>query len=229
MRAPKIKVLVAEDDANLATGLKEGLELMGYQVSLAKTGTRALDMAVTGQYPLLVLDLNLPGMNGMDVCRAIRQSNPKLPILILTALGGIDQKIEGLKAGADDYMVKPPDLRELDARLRALLRRAEPVETSAEELKLANLTLDLNRKVAFRDETEIALTAKEFNLLEYLMRNQGKVISRQQIAAAVWDIHFDTQTNVVDVYVNFLRKKIDKDFHPRLIDTQIGMGYRFDL
>jgi len=229
MRAPKIKVLVAEDDANLATGLKEGLELMGYQVSLAKTGTRALDMAVTGQYPLLVLDLNLPGMNGMDVCRAIRQSNPKLPILILTALGGVDQKIEGLEAGADDYMVKPPDLRELDARLRALLRRAEPVETSAEELKLANLTLDLNRKVAFRDETEIALTAKEFNLLEYLMRNQGKVISRQQIAAAVWDIHFDTQTNVVDVYVNFLRKKIDKDFHPRLIHTQIGMGYRFDL
>jgi two-component system copper resistance phosphate regulon response regulator CusR len=229
MRAPKIKVLVAEDDANLATGLKEGLELMGYQVSLAKTGTRALDMAVTGQYPLLVLDLNLPGMNGMDVCRAIRQSNPKLPILILTALGGVDQKIEGLEAGADDYMVKPPDLRELDARLRALLRRAEPIETSAEELKLANLTLDLNRKVAFRDETEIALTAKEFNLLEYLMRNQGKVISRQQIAAAVWDIHFDTQTNVVDVYVNFLRKKIDKDFHPRLIHTQIGMGYRFDL
>ncbi|MBU6332177.1 MAG: response regulator transcription factor [Bacteroidetes bacterium] len=229
MRAPKIKVLVAEDDANLATGLKEGLDLMGYQVSLAKTGTRALDMAVTGQYPLLVLDLNLPGMNGMDVCRAIRQSNPKLPILILTALGGVDQKIEGLEAGADDYMVKPPDLRELDARLRALLRRAEPVETSAEELKLANLTLDLNRKVAFRDETEIALTAKEFNLLEYLMRNQGKVISRQQLAAAVWDIHFDTQTNVVDVYVNFLRKKIDKDFHPRLIHTQIGMGYRFDL
>jgi len=229
MRAPKIKVLVAEDDANLATGLKDGLELKGYQVSLAKTGTRALDMAVTGQYPLLVLDLNLPGMNGMDVCRAIRQSNPKLPILILTALGGVDQKIEGLEAGADDYMVKPPDLRELDARLRALLRRAEPVETSAEELKLANLTLDLNRKVAFRDETEIALTAKEFNLLEYLMRNQGKVISRQQLAAAVWDIHFDTQTNVVDVYVNFLRKKIDKDFHPRLIHTQIGMGYRFDL
>jgi len=229
MRVPKIKVLVAEDDANLATGLKEGLDLMGYQVSLAKTGTRALDMAKTGQYPLLVLDLNLPGMNGMDVCRSIRQSNPKLPILILTALGGIDQKIEGLKAGADDYMVKPPDLRELDARLRALLRRAEPIETSAEELKLANLTLDLNRKVAFRDETEIALTAKEFNLLEYLMRNQGKVISRQQIAAAVWDIHFDTQTNVVDVYVNFLRKKIDKDFHPRLIHTQIGMGYRFDL
>lgn len=229
MRAPKIKVLVAEDDANLATGLKDGLDLMGYQVSLAKTGTRALDMAVTGQYPLLVLDLNLPGMNGMDVCRAIRQSNPKLLILILTALGGVDQKIEGLEAGADDYMVKPPDLRELDARLRALLRRAEPVETSAEELKLANLTLDLNRKVAFRDETEIALTAKEFNLLEYLMRNQGKVISRQQLAAAVWDIHFDTQTNVVDVYVNFLRKKIDKDFHPRLIHTQIGMGYRFDL
>jgi DNA-binding response OmpR family regulator len=229
MRAPKIKVLVAEDDANLATGLKEGLDLMGYHVSLAKTGTRALNMAITGQFPLLVLDLNLPGMNGMDVCRAIRQSNPKLPILILTALGGIDQKIEGLEAGADDYMVKPPDLRELDARLRALLRRAEPVETSAEELKLANLTLDLNRKVAFRDEIEIALTAKEFNLLEYLMRNQGKVISRQQIAAAVWDIHFDTQTNVVDVYVNFLRKKIDKDFHPRLIHTQIGMGYRFDL
>ena len=229
MRAPKIKVLVAEDDANLAAGLKDGLELMGYQVSLAKTGTRALDMAVTGQYPLLVLDLNLPGMNGMNVCRAIRQSNPKLPILILTALGGIDQKIEGLEAGADDYMVKPPDLRELDARLRALLRRAEPIETNTGELKLANLTLDLNRKVAFRDETEIALTAKEFNLLEYLMRNQGKVISRQQIAAAVWDIHFDTHTNVVDVYVNFLRKKIDKDFNPRLIHTQIGMGYRFDI
>lgn len=228
MRPSKIKVLVAEDDTNLAASLKEGLELMGYQVFLAKTGTRALSMAETGQYPLLVLDLNLPEMNGMEVCRAIRNSNHNMPILMLTALGGVDHKIEGFAAGADDYMVKPPDLRELDARLRALLRRAEPAETTVEELKLANLTLDLNKKVAYRDETEIALTAKEFNLLEYLMRNKGKVISRQQIAAAVWDIHFDTHTNVVDVYMNFLRKKIDKDFHPRLIHTQIGMGYRFD-
>ncbi len=228
MKTPKTKVLVAEDDANLANSLKEGLELMGYQVSLAKTGTRALSMAVNGQYPLMILDLNLPEMNGMDVCRAIRTSKPNIPILMLTALGGVDHKVDGFAAGADDYMVKPPDLRELDARLRALLRRSEPLDTSTEALKLANLTLDLSKKVAYRDETEIALTAKEFNLLEYLMRNQGKVISRQQIAAAVWDIHFDTHTTVVDVYVNFLRKKIDKDFHPRLIHTQIGMGYRFD-
>jgi len=228
MQTPKTKVLVAEDDANLASSLKEGLELMGYRVSLAKTGTRALSMAETGQYPLLVLDLNLPEMSGMEVCRVLRKSKPAMPILMLTALGCVDQKIEGFAAGADDYMVKPPDLRELAARLRALIRRTEPIELPSEELKLANLTLDLNRKVAYRDKTEIALTAKEFNLLEYLMRNRGKVISRQQIAAAVWDIHFDTKTNVVDVYVNFLRKKIDRDFSPRLIHTQIGMGYRFD-
>ncbi|MBM3919525.1 MAG: response regulator transcription factor [Sphingomonadales bacterium] len=228
MQTPKTKVLVAEDDANLASSLKEGLELMGYRVSLAKTGTRALSMAETGQYPLLVLDLNLPEMSGMEVCRVLRKSKPAMPILMLTALGSVDQKIEGFAAGADDYMVKPPDLRELAARLRALIRRTEPIELPSEELKLANLTLDLNRKVAYRDKTEIALTAKEFNLLEYLMRNRGKVISRQQIAAAVWDIHFDTKTNVVDVYVNFLRKKIDRDFSPRLIHTQIGMGYRFD-
>jgi DNA-binding response OmpR family regulator len=229
MRAPKIKVLVAEDDASLASSLKDGLELMGYQVYLAKTGTRALSMADTGQYPLLVLDLNLPEMNGIDICRSIRKSHPYMPILMLTALGSIDKKIEGFEAGADDYLVKPPDLRELDARLRALLRRAEPAETSAEELKIANLTLDFNNKAAYRDETKIYLTAKEFGLLEFFMRNRGRVISRQQIAAAVWDIHFDTHTNVVDVYVNFLRKKIDRDFNPRLIHTQIGMGYRFDI
>jgi DNA-binding response OmpR family regulator len=177
----------------------------------------------------MILDLNLPEMNGLEVCRKLRVTNPGIPVLMLTAMGDTEHKIDGFQAGADDYMVKPPDLRELDARLRALLRRTEPVQLPEDTLSIANLTLDLGKKMAYRDETQIMLTAKEFSLLEYLMRNQGKVISRQQIAASVWDIHFDTQTNVVDVYVNFLRKKIDKDFQPRLIHTQIGMGYRFDI
>jgi DNA-binding response OmpR family regulator len=202
---------------------------MGYQVSLAKSGPKALSMAETGQYPIMILDLNLPEMNGLEVCRKLRVTNPGIPVLMLTAMGDTEHKIDGFQAGADDYMVKPPDLRELDARLRALLRRTEPVQLPEDKLSIANLTLDLGKKMAYRDETQIMLTAKEFSLLEYLMRNQGKVISRQQIAASVWDIHFDTQTNVVDVYVNFLRKKIDKDFQPRLIHTQIGMGYRFDI
>jgi len=229
MQNTKTSLLVAEDDATLATKLKEGLGLMGYQVSLAKSGPRALSMAETGQYPIMILDLNLPEMNGLEVCRKLRVTNPGIPVLMLTAMGDTEHKIDGFQAGADDYMVKPPDLRELDARLRALLRRTEPVQLPEDKLSIANLTLDLGKKMAYRDETQIMLTAKEFSLLEYLMRNQGKVISRQQIAASVWDIHFDTQTNVVDVYVNFLRKKIDKDFQPRLIHTQIGMGYRFDI
>jgi DNA-binding response OmpR family regulator len=229
MQNTKTSLLVAEDDATLATKLKEGLGLMGYQVSLAKSGRKALSMAETGQYPIMILDLNLPEMNGLEVCRKLRVTNPGIPVLMLTAMGDTEHKIDGFQAGADDYMVKPPDLRELDARLRALLRRTEPVQLPEDKLSIANLTLDLGKKMAYRDETQIMLTAKEFSLLEYLMRNQGKVISRQQIAASVWDIHFDTQTNVVDVYVNFLRKKIDKDFQPRLIHTQIGMGYRFDI
>ena len=216
MQNTKTSLLVAEDDATLATKLKEGLGLMGYQVSLAKSGPRALSMAETGQYPIMILDLNLPEMNGLEVCRKLRVTNPGIPVLMLTAMGDTEHKIDGFQAGADDYMVKPPDLRELDARLRALLRRTEPVQLPEDKLSIANLTLDLGKKMAYRDETQIMLTAKEFSLLEYLMRNQGKVISRQQIAASVWDIHFDTQTNVVDVYVNFLRKKIDKDFQQQL-------------
>ena len=174
MQNTKTSLLVAEDDATLATKLKEGLGLMGYQVSLAKSGPRALSMAETGQYPIMILDLNLPEMNGLEVCRKLRVTNPGIPVLMLTAMGDTEHKIDGFQAGADDYMVKPPDLRELDARLRALLRRTEPVQLPEDKLSIANLTLHLGKKMAYRDETQIMLTAKEFSLLEYLLLRATK-------------------------------------------------------
>lgn len=220
-----MKILVVEDEPKLASFVKKGLEEQSCQVDVAYDGQMGRNMALGNAYDVIVLDVNLPKLNGFDVVQAIRQEKNQTPVLMLTAMGSVDDKLTGFESGADDYLVKPFEFRELMARLRALTKRSTENGIQANVLKVADLELDLNEKVARRGNRRIELTAKEFGLLEYLMRNRGRVVSRIDIAEKVWDIHFDTGTNVIDVYVNFLRKKIDKDFPQKLIHTVIGMGY----
>ncbi|MFN3530852.1 MAG: response regulator transcription factor [Bacteroidia bacterium] len=224
-----MKILVVEDEKKVAQFIKQGLEELGYEVDLAHDGLLGRKKAEDKRYDLIVLDLLLPGMSGIEVCKKLRQKQARLPILMLTALGTSEDKLAGFDSGADDYLVKPFEFSELVARIKALTRRAQIGGTEENRLVAGDLVLDLDKKVAHRGEQVISLTAKEYALLEYLMLHKGKVVSRQQIAAEVWDIHFDTGTNVVDVYVNFLRKKIDKDFDHKLIQTMIGMGYMLDV
>jgi DNA-binding response OmpR family regulator len=173
----------------------------------------------------MVLDVNMPGINGFALTRILRQEGNKTPILMLTALGSVDDKLTGFEAGADDYLVKPFEFRELMARLRALHKRGGENGAAPPVLRVADLELNLGTKTASRGGRKIELTAKEFSLLEYLLRNRNRVVSRADIAEKVWDIHFDTGTNTIDVYVNFLRKKIDRDFDRKFIHTVIGRGY----
>lgn len=222
-----MKILVVEDEQKVAAFIRQGLEEAGYQVEVAFDGINGKRLAEEKRFDLLVLDLLLPGMNGREVCTALRKSQPRLPILMLTALGTSEDKLAGFESGADDYLVKPFEFSELLARIKALVRRANPAAMEP-KLVAGDLEIDTDKKVAIRAGQPISLTAKEYALLSYLMQHKGKVVSRQQIAADVWDIHFDTGTNVVDVYVNFLRKKIDKDHETKLIQTLIGMGYMID-
>jgi two-component system copper resistance phosphate regulon response regulator CusR len=222
-----MKILVVEDERKVAAFIQQGLEELGNQVDVAFDGLSGKKMAEEKRYDFLVLDLLLPGMSGLEVCKALRAKQPRLPILMLTALGTSEDKLAGFDSGADDYLVKPFEFSELVARIKALVRRANP-DMEGNKLVVGDLELDTDKKLAIRSGQIITLTAKEYSLLEYLMLNKGKVVSRQQIAGDVWDIHFDTGTNVVDVYVNFLRKKVDKDFDTKLIQTMIGMGYMID-
>ncbi|WP_019988226.1 response regulator transcription factor [Rudanella lutea] len=220
-----MKVLVVEDEPKLASFVKKGLEEQQCEVEMAYDGQIGRTMALSNAYDVIIMDVNLPKMNGFDVVQSIRQEDIKTPVLMLTAMGSVDDKLTGFESGADDYLVKPFEFRELMARLKALYKRGHDTGPQPNVLKVADLELDLNEKVARRQGKRIELTAKEFGLLEYLMRNRGRVVSRVDIAEKVWDIHFDTGTNVIDVYVNFLRKKVDKEFAPKLIHTVIGMGY----
>lgn len=220
-----MKILVVEDEPKLASFVKRGLEEQSCEVDVAFDGQIGRTMALSNTYDVIVLDVNLPKINGLDLAQTLRHEQIKTPILMLTAMGSVEDKLAGFDAGADDYLVKPFEFRELMARLRALYKRGSDTSAQTNTLKVADLELDLNEKVARRGDKRVELTAKEFGLLEYLMRNRGRVVSRVDIAEKVWDIHFDTGTNVIDVYVNFLRKKIDKDFPTRLIHTVIGMGY----
>ncbi|WP_461080881.1 response regulator [Spirosoma flavus] len=220
-----MKILVVEDEPKLASFVRKGLEEQACEVDVAFDGQAGRTMALANPYDVIIMDINLPKLNGFEVVQSIRQQKNSTPVLMLTALGSVDDKLTGFEAGADDYLVKPFEFRELMARLRALTKRNSDGALQANTLKLADLELDLNEKIARRGNKRIDLTAKEFGLLEYLMRNRGRVVSRVDIAEKVWDIHFDTGTNVIDVYVNFLRKKIDKDFPTKLIHTVIGMGY----
>ncbi len=220
------KLLIVEDEKKIATTLKKGLSENGYHVDVAFDGLIGKRLFDSNDYDLVILDINLPGMNGFDLCKAIRNSNQQIPIIMLTAMNTTEDKIEGFDTGTDDYMIKPFEFKELLVRIRALLKRTMNQQLpTGNILKVADLEMNLDTKEVVRAGQSISLTAKEFQLLEYFMRNRNRVLSRADIAERVWEIDFDTQTNVIDVYVNYLRNKIDKKFESRLIHTQVGMGY----
>ena len=221
----EIKILLVEDEKKIAESLRKGLSEQNYQVQLAFDGLTGRRYFDSNPFDLVILDINLPGINGYELCKMIRRKNPNIPVVMLTALNGIDEKIEGFDSGADDYIVKPFDFKELLVRIRALLKRIYQHIPSGNILKVSDLTMNLDSREVTRAGKSITLTAKEFQLLEYLVRNSNKVVTRADIALNVWDIDFDTKTNVIDVYVNFLRKKLDNDFERKLIHTQVGMGY----
>ncbi|MCJ8167494.1 response regulator transcription factor [Pontibacter sp. E15-1] len=219
-----MKILLVEDEPKVASFIKKGLEEQTYEVDQAYDGTFGVRLALQHDYDLVILDVILPNISGLDVCRQIRQHNTTVAILMLTALGSTDDKITGLDAGADDYLTKPFEFKELLARIRALKRRGAEVP-AGEVLRVADLELDLTRKTVLRAGKPINLTAREFSLLHFLMRNRGRVVSRVDITEQVWETSFDTGSNVIDVYINFLRKKVDKAHHTKLIHTLVGMGY----
>ena len=219
------RILVVEDEIKVATFIKKGLKTQSFEAEIALDGEEAKKWFNEQPFDLVILDLNLPDMSGLEVCSYIRERNEKIPILMLTALGTVADKISGFEVGTDDYMVKPFDFMELLVRIKALLKRTEVVFLPNEKLQVADLELDMDEKVARRGGNVIALTAREFNLLEFLMRNRGRVISKVDIAEKVWDINFDTGTNFVEVYINYLRNKVDKNFSNKLIHTVVGMGY----
>jgi DNA-binding response OmpR family regulator len=202
----------------------KGLTEDGYTVSVAPDGNIGLQMSAAHPYDLYIIDIMLPGINGLELCRQIRKTKNNHPILMLTALGTTENIVTGFEYGADDYMVKPFKFAELRARIRALIRRSTG-HTEENKLRIASLELDLDAKRVKREDNEIILTSTEYRLLEYLLKNQGKVVSRMDLLENVWGVDFNMATNVVDVYVNYLRKKIDKDYEPKLIHTVIGMGY----
>jgi two-component system copper resistance phosphate regulon response regulator CusR len=220
-----MKVLLVEDEAKTLQLIKQGLEQHNIEVDIAYDGLMGLTLAQRNPYDLLITDIILPEINGLNLCRKLRESGFETPILLLTALSTTADIITGLDAGADDYLGKPFEFSELMARIRALTRRNKTISAPSNVLRVADLELNQDTKQVKRAGKEILLTAKEFNLLELLMRHPGRVISKVELAEKIWDITFDTGTNVIEVYVNFLRKKVDKDFDKKLIHTQIGMGY----
>lgn len=219
------KILIVEDEVKVATFIKKGLQTQNFEAEIAETGSEAKRFFDDGSFDLIILDIGLPDMSGLEVCDYIREKNTKIPILMLTALGSVADKLSGFEVGTDDYMVKPFDFMELLVRVKALLKRTIEIEQPSERLQEADLELDLKEKVARREGKVVELTAKEFSLLEYLMINKGRVVSKVDIAEKVWDINFDTGTNFIEVYVNYLRNKIDKGFSNKLIHTIVGMGY----
>lgn len=222
-----MNLLVIEDEARVADLIRRGFEEEGWRVDVATDGFVGQQLALQQTYDALITDILLPGVDGLTLCRHIRQARPQLPIVMLTALGTTDDKVEGFDAGADDYLVKPFDFRELHVRLRTLLKRyaGGAAITSKGPLQLADLLLDPKAKTVQRGGRDIILTPKEFKLLEYLLRHAGQVVSRVDIAEQVWDTHFDTGTNFIDVYINYLRRKVDRDFAVKLIHTRPGMGF----
>ncbi|HEY1238912.1 MAG TPA: response regulator transcription factor [Bryobacteraceae bacterium] len=220
-----MRILVVEDEKRIADFLSRGLQGAGYAVDIAPTGSQALDCIHATDYDLVVLDLMLPDMDGLQVLQKVRNRQPGPPMLILSARGGLDDRVKGLEQGADDYLVKPFAFVELLARVRALLRRGQP---APEKLQVSDLSLDcIRRKVARAGET-IELAPKEFGILEYMMRNKGRPLSRTMIVEHVWDMDYDGLTNIVDVYIRHLRSKIDDRFPVKLIQTVRGIGYMIE-
>lgn len=220
------KILIVEDEQKIADTLKLGLTENGFYVEVAYDGNFGYKLFQAHSFNLIVLDINLPGINGYELCKLIRSQNIGIPVIMLTALSSLEDKIEGYDTGADDYLVKPFEFRELLMKIRVLLKRTNGTSIPAgTTLKAGDLKMNLDSKEVKRGDSIIHLTAKEFQLLEYLLRNKNKVVSRADLAVNVWDIDFDTNTNVIDVYINYLRNKVDKQFEQKLIQTHIGMGY----
>ncbi len=219
-----MRILVIEDDPNIADVMRRGLQEQHYSVDYSANGEEGEEMAQISDYDLIILDLMLPKKDGRAVCRDLREAGVVTPILMLTALDAVEEKISGLDAGADDYLTKPFHFGELLARVRSLIRRQSDHRKS--EILVGDLTLDTARRSVERAGRTIALTAKEFALLEYFVLNKGKVLTREAISEHVWDMNFDPQSNVIDSFVRFLRQKIDKEFDRPLIHTVRGVGYR---
>ncbi len=222
-------ILVIEDEQRVAEMIRKGLEEQGFRITLAYDGEMGKKLALNSAFDLIIMDIILPKINGLDLCKQIRSVLPHCPIIMLTALGTTDDKVEGFDAGANDYLVKPFDFRELHARIRALIKRHQAGTNTFSQgfvLRFADLEMNLQTKMVKRENTVINLTPKEFRLLEYMMRNPERVLSRTEIAENVWDT-FDSGTNFIDVYINYLRKKIDRDFPAKLIHTRSGMGFIF--
>lgn len=224
-RENSLKLLLLEDEPKTLQSIRQGLEENGYEVDFAYDGLIGLQLARRNQYQLIISDIIMPGMNGVELCQEIRNSGNETPFLMLTALGTTDDKIIGFDAGADDYLVKPFEFKELLARVRALTKRNSGIKQTSQVLSFSDLVVNLDAKTVHREERKIDLTAREFSLLVYLIRNQGRVVSKAEIAEQVWEIDIDSGTNLIEVYVNYLRKKIDRDFATKLIHTQFGMGY----
>jgi two-component system copper resistance phosphate regulon response regulator CusR len=222
-----MKLLLAEDEPRIGTYVQQGLNEAGFNVDLVISGTNALQHALSEDYDLLILDVTMPGLDGWEVLRMVRGAGKNVPVLFLTARDRVEDRVKGLDLGADDYLVKPFAFSELLARVRSLLRRGSSAPSQT-HIKIADLEIDLMKRRALRGGKRIDLTAKEFALLELLLRRRGEVLPKSLIASQVWDINFDSDTNVIEVAIRRLRAKIDDDFEPKLISTVRGMGYMLD-
>ncbi|HEY3402736.1 MAG TPA: response regulator transcription factor [Ohtaekwangia sp.] len=220
-----MKVLVIEDEVQVASFIQQGLEEQSIQVDVAYDGSIGERLALSRDYDVVLLDIVIPVINGFDLCKIIKNEKPDVPVLMLTTLGTTADKVAGFDSGADDYLLKPFEFVELTARLKALARRSTTTSAYGSLLRFENLKLDIQKKIAMRGDKMIKLSAKEFALLEFFLRNPERVVSRAELAEEVWRIKFETGTNVVEVYMNMLRNKIDRDFEPKLLHTRIGLGY----
>ncbi len=223
-----MKILIVEDEIKTGEYLCKGLSESGFAVEHTANGLSGYQMALTGDYDMLILDIMLPDMSGYDILRMLRQAGKGMPVLLLSALGTIEQRVKGLELGADDYLVKPFAFAELLARVRTLLRRGNTVINES-QLSIADLNVDLVSRKVMRGNTRINLSAKEFSLLEFFLRHKGEVLTRSLIASQVWDMNFDSDTNAIDVAVKRLRSKMDNDFEPKLIHTVRGAGYIMEI
>lgn len=220
-----MRILLIEDEVKTLQSLRQGLEELSWSVDIAYDGATGKRLAEQNAYDVIVSDIILPGYNGLDLCRSLRRAGLTTPILLISALGETDDKVSGLEAGADDYLGKPFDFREFVARIKALARRPGTALAVDNTLRYADLELDTDTKTVRRAGKVVGLTPREFALLEYLLRHPGRVLSKTELSEKVWDVDFDTGTNVVEVYVNYLRNKVDKGFEPKLIHTIFGQGY----
>jgi two-component system copper resistance phosphate regulon response regulator CusR len=225
----EFRILLVEDEQKIAQSLKNSLSKEGYQVEIAFDGLMAEALFNRNSYSICLLDVNIPYKNGLELCKQFRVANPKVPIIMLTAFGELEDKLSAFNYGADDYIVKPFHLDELLARMKVFLKRTDINPLLNDTLRFADLEVNLYEKKVFRQKKEIDLSLKEYKLLEVLIKANGRLVSKQFISENVWDLNFDTGTNTIEVYINFLRNKIDKPFHSRLIHTKPGFGYYLKL